>query len=91
MCGFDQITAISQSAINSHFRSSRTRSEATSSATTVETLLGQWKLDECFEGTFKPVTVRLRSDGRAIVFIHLKEGFLHALRNWAPSSECVYL
>ena len=92
MYGFDQITAISQSAVNSHFRAaSRVTTQRDTRAIASGTLLSSWRYEEFFQGTFKPLTVRLRSDGRAIVFIHLQEGFLHALKNWVPSLECVLL
>ncbi|EKM54017.1 uncharacterized protein PHACADRAFT_196455 [Phanerochaete carnosa HHB-10118-sp] len=36
------------------------------------------------QAEFKPPTVRLRGDGRAIVFLYIKRGFLKPLRNGAP-------
>lgn len=86
MCGFDQITALSQAAVNTHYRSIWTEAKATTSSFVAETMLARWNYQQCFEGTFKPLTVRLRSDGRAMVFVNLQEGFLTPLRNWAPPS-----
>lgn len=86
MCGFDQITALSQTAVNGHFRSSWME-EKSSSATTG--LLSQWEKPDCFKAVFKPLSIRLRSDGRAIIFVNLEEGYLKPLKNGAPSTECV--
>ncbi|EKM54028.1 uncharacterized protein PHACADRAFT_257609 [Phanerochaete carnosa HHB-10118-sp] len=84
MYGFDQITALSQAAINMYYRSIWTQVQASASTSVAETLVFQWKFEDYFEAEFKPPTVRLREDGRAIVFLHIKRGFLKPLRNWAP-------
>ncbi|KAL4248925.1 hypothetical protein ABKN59_007566 [Abortiporus biennis] len=82
MCGFDQITAISQASLNEHFRSlwqvARSGREKS---------LYSWKYEEFFEATFKPISLRLLSNGRAIVWVHLQGGFLKTLRNWVPWNE----
>lgn len=84
MGGFDQIVAISQGGLIAHFltlwNSARTSKEAS---------LVKWNYEDYFEATFKPMTLRLLSNGRAIVWVHLQEGFLKTLRNWLPWKECV--
>ncbi|THH28534.1 hypothetical protein EUX98_g5660 [Antrodiella citrinella] len=82
MDGFDQIMAISQGGIIAHFLTLWNNSR-----TSVEASLVKWAYDDYFEATFKPMTMRLLSNGRAIVWIHLQEGFLRTLRNWLPWSE----
>ncbi|EKM54057.1 uncharacterized protein PHACADRAFT_145658 [Phanerochaete carnosa HHB-10118-sp] len=69
MCGFDQITALSETAINHNFHS----------LSATQPLLQRWGYETCFSVNFKPPTVRLRSDGRALVSFHLKDGFVRAL------------
>ena len=85
MYGFDQIMAISQEGIIADFlalwNTARTSKDAS---------LVKWSYEEYFEATFKPMTLRLLSNGRAIVWVHLQEGFLKTLRNWLPWSEYVF-
>lgn len=84
MGGFDQIMAISQGGIIAHFLTLWNNARASKEASLVK-----WAYEDYFEATFKPMTVRLLSNGRAIVWIHLQEGFLKTLRNWLPWSEYV--
>lgn len=75
---YDQVTALSEASINSHFRSS----------TTAGSKLFEWSFDSYFNATFEPPTVRLRGDsGAVIVFINLKSGTLRHLRNHQPYPE----
>ncbi|EKM54030.1 uncharacterized protein PHACADRAFT_257614 [Phanerochaete carnosa HHB-10118-sp] len=75
---YDQVTALSEASINSHFRSS----------TTAGSKLFEWAYDSYFNVTFEPPTVRLRGDsGAVIVFFHLKSGTLRHLRNHQPYAE----
>lgn len=84
MCGFDEITALSQLSINRQFRSAWSEQQ---SNTTADRILTQWKYQDRFEATFEPLTIRLRPDGRATVFINLSEGFLITLATSLPNSE----
>ncbi|OSX64959.1 hypothetical protein POSPLADRAFT_1044390 [Postia placenta MAD-698-R-SB12] len=81
MHGFDQITAISQSSINALFASLHEQG-LTTKAGEYAAVLSQWAHEEYFSASFKPITVRLLSNGRAIVWIHLEKGHLKTLRNW---------
>ena len=76
MCGFDQITALSEASINHNF----------ASLARTQTILERWKHKEEEYATlaFKPPTVRLRSDGRALMTFHLTHGSVKALKNRKP-------
>ncbi|KAH9933125.1 uncharacterized protein BXZ73DRAFT_101094 [Epithele typhae] len=78
MYGFDQVAALSHGSLDAHFASLRKSAQG---------ILRQWKHDKFFSATFKPLTVRLLSDNRAIVWVHLKGGALTTLREWVPSLE----
>lgn len=86
MHGFDQITAISQSSINALFASLHEQG-LTTKAGEYAAVLSQWAHEEYFSASFKPITVRLLSNGRAIVWIHLEKGHLKTLRNWQLWNE----
>lgn len=75
MCGFDQITALSETAINHSFQS----------ISATETLLQHWNYGGYLNVDLKPPTARLRSDGRVLLSIHLKSGSVRSLRNWQPN------
>lgn len=72
---FDVMSAISQAAVNLHFRlcweTSRTKQTAWSSIVT------KWTHSDVFEVEFKPITVRLLSNERALIVIHLDTGRLN--------------
>ncbi|KAH9941697.1 uncharacterized protein BXZ73DRAFT_22216, partial [Epithele typhae] len=78
MYGFDQVTALSHGSLDAHFASLRKRTHG---------ILRKWNHDKFFSARFKPLTVRLLSDNRAIVWVHLKGGILTTLREWVPSLE----
>lgn len=77
MCGFDQITALSETAINHTLQS----------ISATKALLQRWEHEGYFSADLKPPTVRLRSDGRVLLSIHLKSGSVRSLRNWKPNPE----
>ncbi|KZT11520.1 uncharacterized protein LAESUDRAFT_274940 [Laetiporus sulphureus 93-53] len=86
MYGFDQIVAISQSSVNANFvalwdLAQITKSEEHTSA------LAKWSHESYFSATFRPLTLRLLSNGRAIVWIDMQEGDLKILKNWMPWKE----
>ncbi|CCM02877.1 uncharacterized protein FIBRA_04991 [Fibroporia radiculosa] len=86
MFGFDQVSAISQSSINAFFASlwaigSSTKVVERSAALT------HWHYEKFFSASFKPLTVRLLSNGRAIVWVHMNHGHIKTLKNWKPWSE----
>ncbi|KAH9933183.1 uncharacterized protein BXZ73DRAFT_77345 [Epithele typhae] len=78
MYGFDQVAALSHGSLDAHFASLRKSAHG---------ILRQWTHDKFFDAKFKPLTVRLLSDNRAIVWVHLKGGILTTLREWVPSLE----
>ncbi|TCD65183.1 hypothetical protein EIP91_003005 [Steccherinum ochraceum] len=80
--GFDSVTAISQGGIIAQFLSLWT-----SAHTSKDASLLKWSYDDFFQASFKPMTLRLLSNGRAIVWINLAEGFLRTLKNWMPWRE----
>ena len=86
MCGFDMITAVSQSAINTQLYSMWESSKNTRDSSG-NGLLAKWSFQGCFEGNFQPITIRLLSHGAAIIWVHLEEGTLKALKNWQPCAE----
>ncbi|PSR75858.1 hypothetical protein PHLCEN_2v8772 [Hermanssonia centrifuga] len=89
MHGFDQITTITQTAINEYFWS--TWSGAQNSKSVVGTALASWSYNNLFSADFAPPTVRLLEPGdngiKAIVWIHLRKGHLKGLRDWKPWTE----
>lgn len=72
MCGFDQVTALSETAINHSFYSLSAN----------HALLKRWQYDSYFVVNFRPPTVRLRSDGRVYITFHMKDGTVKGLKNW---------
>ncbi|GBE84865.1 predicted protein [Sparassis crispa] len=75
MFGFHQVIAVSQASINEHFNNLWLISKT--SKTTEEIFsLSSWTYQDTFSATFKPMTFRLLSDGRALVFIHLERGHI---------------
>ncbi|KIP08274.1 hypothetical protein PHLGIDRAFT_509076 [Phlebiopsis gigantea 11061_1 CR5-6] len=86
MCGYDQITALSQLSINRQFRSAWSEQQSITSMT-ADKMLTRWGYQDRFAAIFEPLTIRLRPDGRAIVFINLVEGFLKPLENSLPNAD----
>ena len=78
MYGFDQVTAISQGSLNSQF---------STLCATMQTLFNRWSYEEFFGATFKPMSLRLLSNNRAIVWVHIQAGHLTTLRDWEPSND----
>lgn len=75
MCGFDQVVAISQGSLNAQFATL---------CTSAHGILHHWHYKEFFSATFRPLTVRLLSNNRAIVWVHLQGGHLKTLKDLAP-------
>ncbi|CCM01094.1 uncharacterized protein FIBRA_03142 [Fibroporia radiculosa] len=86
--GFDHVSAISQSSINALFNTLWTLG-STAKITDHTSAVAKWKYEKFFSATFKPMTIRLLSNGRAIVWIHVERGHLKTLRNWLPWIESV--
>ncbi|KZT65463.1 hypothetical protein DAEQUDRAFT_524238 [Daedalea quercina L-15889] len=84
MFGFDQVIAISQSTINAFFESLWTDGQNHRHS---DHSLVKWRYEEFFNARFKPMTLRLLSNGRAIVWVHLEHGHLKVLKNRLPWSE----
>lgn len=85
MQGFDQIISITQSAINAYFRSIFTAAQSSKT----ETALATWLYDDFFSASFQPISIRLLSHNKAIIWVHLQDGYLKTLRNWQPWAEYV--
>lgn len=63
--GFDQILALSQTSVSSHFFNLHTHG--------VKTALVHWSLDQ-FSAHFNPITVHFLSNGKAVVLINISSG-----------------
>ncbi|KAF9822043.1 hypothetical protein IEO21_00037 [Rhodonia placenta] len=72
---FDQIIAISQSSLNIHFN----KLHASALPRSLTYPLANWTSDQTFTATFQPINVRLLSEDRAIVWIHLTKGQIKLL------------
>lgn len=83
--GFDHISAVSQASINAWYKS--LWSVASSSKSTADSLLARFAYEQYFSTSFQAPTIRLLSDNKAIVWIHLQDGWLKTLKNWAPCGE----
>lgn len=83
--GFDHISAVSQASINAWFKS--LWSVASSSKSTADSLLSRFSYEQYFSTSFQAPTIRLLSDNKAIIWIHLQDGWLKTLKNWAPCGE----
>ena len=83
--GFDQISAVSQASINAWFKS--LWSVSSTSKSTVDSLLARFQYEQYFSTKFQAPTVRLLSNNRAIIWLHLQDGWLKTLKNWTPWSE----
>lgn len=83
---FDAISAVSQAAVNLHFRtcweSSRTKK------TTWNSFVTKWTHSDVFEAEFEPIIVRLLSNERAIVLIRMSTGRLNDGKT-GLDKECV--
>ncbi|PIL22499.1 hypothetical protein GSI_15188 [Ganoderma sinense ZZ0214-1] len=75
MFGFDQVVAISQGSLNAQFATL---------CTAAQSILHRWHYKEFFSATFRPLSVRLLSNNRAIVWVHLHGGHLKTLKDLAP-------
>lgn len=82
MHGFDQITALSQRALDFHFRTLST------STSPQDALLSHWQHEQGFTVDFKPLRVQLQSDGSVILSIHLLKGSFGPSSDSPPDSEC---
>ncbi|OCH90224.1 hypothetical protein OBBRIDRAFT_731201 [Obba rivulosa] len=85
MHGFDQVIALSQVSIDSHF--ANLWSLHAEKAEPYAPILAQWDHETFFSATFKPLTVRLLSDNRALITIFLEDCHLNPLRNGASAAE----
>ena len=88
MYGFDQIVAISQASLNNYFNTLFTVAQ-TVKASDYHAALAKWDYEQYFSAAFKPITLRLLSNGKAIIWFHLESGHLKTLRNWLPWSGYV--
>lgn len=80
MYEFDQVIAISQGSINAQFAALQAN---------IQSLFFRWEYESYFSTSFKPMTVRLLSNERVIVWIHMKSGNLKTLSNSQPDERCV--
>jgi hypothetical protein len=75
MHGYDQILAVSEESINQLFLSMWTRGSRSDGD-----ILSKWK-HELFSAQFSAPKIRLLSNGKAIMWIHVNEGSLHVKRS----------
>ncbi|KAI0372239.1 hypothetical protein BV20DRAFT_1015644 [Pilatotrama ljubarskyi] len=78
MFGFDQVVAISQGSINAQF---------TTLSGIAQSIYHAWEFDNYFSATFKPFSLHLLSNDRALVWVHLASGNLKILKDWALWKE----
>lgn len=79
MFSFDHVIAISQASINAQL-------EALSED--IKSIFSRWSYGEYFAASFKPLSLRLLSNNRAIVWVHLRGGtFKKLTKKWRPDSE----
>ena len=83
--GFDHISAVSQASLNAWFKSLWTASSISKSTT--DSLLCRFTYEQYFSTSFQAPTIRLLSDNKVIIWIHLQDGWLKTLKNWSPWSE----
>ncbi|PCH38342.1 hypothetical protein WOLCODRAFT_149281 [Wolfiporia cocos MD-104 SS10] len=74
--GFDHIMTVALSTINEHFR--QLVESASASANSDYSALVQWTYGAEYHSRFKPLEIRLLSNGRAIVWVRLEAGWLKA-------------
>ena len=87
MYGFDQIIALSQTSLNSYFDASFVFAQSAKTPLEHVSALSAWSYEHYFSATFKPITIRLLSEEKAILWFHLEEGHLKMLQNNMPSDE----
>ncbi|KAI0706320.1 hypothetical protein C8Q76DRAFT_818580 [Earliella scabrosa] len=75
MFGFDQVVAISQGSINA---------QLSALSAHMQSIFYRWKYEDFFEASFKPMSVRLLSHNRAIVWVHSQGGHLKTLQGSVP-------
>ncbi|KDQ52587.1 hypothetical protein JAAARDRAFT_702442 [Jaapia argillacea MUCL 33604] len=85
MHGFDFVQAISPASITEHFKT-LWKNAHTSTDDHIK-CLREWSYDEYFKATFGVLSLRLLSNGKAVVWVQLEEGHLKTLRNWLLWSE----
>ena len=79
MHGFDQIIAISQGSLNAQF---------TLLSSTAQSVFREWKYKNYFHATFRPMSLRLLSSKRAIIWVHMWGGHLTVIGDdWKPQGE----
>ena len=74
MFGFDQVVAISQGSLNAQFAAL---------STTTQSILHRWSYGDYFAATFRPISLRLLSNNRAIVWVDILGGHLKTLKDWS--------
>lgn len=75
MCGFDQVVAISQDSINTQF---------ITLCSNLQSMFHRWNYESFFGASFNPMSIRLLSGNRAIVWVNLQGGHMKTLRDWVP-------
>ncbi|TFY58803.1 hypothetical protein EVJ58_g6189 [Rhodofomes roseus] len=84
MQGFDQVISVSQGSINSRFTQIHEAAKRTESWIS---MLAKWSYERYFSATFEPLAVYLLSNGRALLWVHLTDGFLRPLVDMRPSLD----
>ncbi|KZT65461.1 hypothetical protein DAEQUDRAFT_676750 [Daedalea quercina L-15889] len=82
--GFDRVIVVSQSSINAIFGLLWARGQAQGHR---DREVVEWHYEESFDAHFQPMTVRLLSNERAIIWVHLKHGNFKVLKDEKPVNE----
>ncbi|THG96118.1 hypothetical protein EW026_g5654 [Hermanssonia centrifuga] len=83
MQGFDQVIAISQGAINAHFQ----KIFSVAQVNRTDQTIARWSYEDYFRASFEPLTVRLLSNNKVLIWVRIKEGHVKTLRKWSPWAE----
>ena len=78
MHGFDQVIALSQSALNARLHSQWVQSQA---GVNDSLFLSTWEHKDLFRATFGPIDLQLTGEGKAILRLRLIEGSVRPIRN----------
>ncbi|OBZ68799.1 hypothetical protein A0H81_11368 [Grifola frondosa] len=85
--GVEEVIALSQNSINAHFDNLWANAQSQTSSAFTSHILAKWNYEHYFSATFRPLTVRLLSNGKALIWVHLAHGFLKTLKDWFLWSE----
>ncbi|TFY68931.1 hypothetical protein EVJ58_g721 [Rhodofomes roseus] len=85
--GFDQVVTISQSTINRLFRYLWIAAQGQKHR---DHAIVEWQYEDLFSARFRPATMRLLSNERAIIWLYLEHGDFEVLSDQSPRSDSKY-